>query len=354
MSAAGEGGTAAGPKGASAGATPDTHGAKPTSGTPKTHPDARLPGRRPRGGFWRFVRSVFSHAFFAAVVVAGVLGYLYQGEILRKVGDTVCSQEVLGRYMSKSHPLTSMATGGAGGAGVAAPKGSDAAGSTVVVKSTSLAPTAPTENQTASVAKTDALKTDAANSAPTTDGGATAAPADDATGEIDEAGSVSPTVGSTPEQQPEVRKPAKADLGSGAGPEMETRKSAAGKPPETPAPATGAASASPPAPPRPPLREAWEAARQAYNFGDPGAVAAYKALLADYPDVAGLAGELGNIYYTSGKYDLAAEQYYSAALRHLAGPRPGIATCLMGVLEQIGPQKAEALRARLTAPCPKS
>lgn len=56
--------------------------------------------RKQRGPIARFFRSVFSHLLFAGVVVAGVLGYIYHGPILRDVGDTVCGQQALGPWMT--------------------------------------------------------------------------------------------------------------------------------------------------------------------------------------------------------------------------------------------------------------
>ncbi len=91
-------------------------------------------GRPERGPVSRFFRSVFSHLLFAGVVVGGVLGYLYQGPIMRDVGNTVCSNDMLGQFMS-TPPATAVASKAA--PSVAQTSATTSTGATTTVQETS-------------------------------------------------------------------------------------------------------------------------------------------------------------------------------------------------------------------------
>lgn len=98
----------------------------------------------------------------------------------------------------------------------------------------------------------------------------------------------------------------------------------------------------------------WQTARRAYLEGKPNAAEVYRGLVAKYPDIADLRGELGNILYAGGQMKEAAEQYYEAALRHLNGPQPELAACLLDVVKKIDPQRGDDLQKRVTRHCPYS
>ena len=100
------------------------------------------------------------------------------------------------------------------------------------------------------------------------------------------------------------------------------------------------------------LNEEWQAARRAYQRGKPEATAEYRRLVEKYPDVIDLRGELGNILYANGLMKEAAEQYYEVALRHLQGPQPQLAACLVPTIKQIDQQRGEELESRITRSCP--
>lgn len=71
------------------------------------------PAKPVRGPVRRFIRSVASHLVFAAIVTTAVVGYLYQREILNRVGDTLCTEDRLGGYMTKAaRPSALLPSGG--------------------------------------------------------------------------------------------------------------------------------------------------------------------------------------------------------------------------------------------------
>ncbi len=93
-----------------------------------------------------------------------------------------------------------------------------------------------------------------------------------------------------------------------------------------------------------------QAARQAYWRGDlAGAEEQYKALLAAFPAEVDVRGELGNLYYSRGRYDEAAVYYGEIGDIALRAKNMTLALSMMGVLQQIAPQKAADLRARFDA-----
>jgi len=93
----------------------------------------------------------------------------------------------------------------------------------------------------------------------------------------------------------------------------------------------------------------WNEARQAYWRGDLArAEGLYVALLEDFPDQADLAGELGNIYFTQGKLDMAAEFFERAGVGLLRSGNKARAMSVVGVLRGIAPDRATALAARIS------
>ena len=95
------------------------------------------------------------------------------------------------------------------------------------------------------------------------------------------------------------------------------------------------------------VKTQWAAARAAYWQRDlDKAEKLYKALL-DVSEEAGVAGELGNIYYTHRRFEDAANMFFEAGLRHLKSDTPDQANMVMGPLSQLAPQKAKELQAKL-------
>lgn len=95
------------------------------------------------------------------------------------------------------------------------------------------------------------------------------------------------------------------------------------------------------------IKTQWAAARAAYWQRDlDKAEDLYKALL-ESSDEAGIAGELGNIYYTHRRFEDAANMFYEAGLRHLKSDTPQQANVVMGPLSQLDRQKADQLRTKL-------
>ncbi len=87
------------------------------------------------------------------------------------------------------------------------------------------------------------------------------------------------------------------------------------------------------------------AARAAYWKGDSKtAEKLYKALIADFPNRVDFAGELGNIYYSSGRVKLAAPYYKRVARDLLATGQTARAQAMLSVLQAIAPQMADELR----------
>lgn len=87
-------------------------------------------------------------------------------------------------------------------------------------------------------------------------------------------------------------------------------------------------------------------ARKVYWSGDVAAAeVAYIALAADFPNEADIKGELGNLYYSSGKYTEAADYFHQAGKLLMADGKTQQAVSLVGVLQAIAPEKAADLRA---------
>ncbi len=266
-----------------------------------------------RGPVRRFIRSVISHLVFAAIVTAVVVGYLYQREILNRVGDELCTEDRLGGYMTK--PVRPLATGGEQAAAPALPAAAAPA-------SAEPAASAPAQSQLPT-------KSEPAKAGPAPQ----PAPAQQVSAphEGAEAEAVADHV-SAP-AAPVALAPASADSG-------------AASPVAAPA-----ASASPPGGADAFVSE-WQAARQAYAARKPEAGDLYRELVAKHPVSASLRGEYGNVLYAMGNTKEAAEQYYEAALQQLKGTQPELAACMEDVVARLDAGRAEMLREKITQPCP--
>ena len=92
-----------------------------------------------------------------------------------------------------------------------------------------------------------------------------------------------------------------------------------------------------------------EEARQAYWKRDiAGAEARYKGLVNDAPDNADIKGELGNLYFSQRRIPEAAEMYHQAGLQLIKDGNTQQVMGLVGVLQNIAPEKAADLRNRLS------
>ena len=117
---------------------------------------------------------------------------------------------------------------------------------------------------------------------------------------------------------------------------------------QTPVPAAPAASADAPATVPANLEDGLADARAKYWQNDiPGAIAAYRALLEEYPDNETLHGELGNIYFLNGQRVEAATQYEAAAMAALKAGHRQQAQALLGVLGSLDRSAAERVQAAL-------
>lgn len=95
----------------------------------------------------------------------------------------------------------------------------------------------------------------------------------------------------------------------------------------------------------PALRAAWAEARRAYWSQDlPAARDKYLALVKENTNEPDIAGELGNVYFTEGRYQDAAAQYYEAGMRMVRSRNPGAAGSVIGILHRLDPAQANALR----------
>ncbi len=89
-------------------------------------------------------------------------------------------------------------------------------------------------------------------------------------------------------------------------------------------------------------------ARQAFWSGD--AVTAeflYKGLSSDFPNEVIAIGELGNLYYNTGRMTEAATQFHAVGLLSLKADNTGQAMAVIGVLQSIAPDLAADLKSRV-------
>lgn len=93
-----------------------------------------------------------------------------------------------------------------------------------------------------------------------------------------------------------------------------------------------------------PARQLIIDARKAFYRHDyPASIAAYKQLIANDKDNFDALGELGNVYYTQGNMELAAEAYYQAAAIMIAGGQEQRAASLIDFLVTVDAEKAKKL-----------
>lgn len=321
----------------------------------------------------RFVASVVGHLAFGALVVAGVVAYQNLPRLLGSMADTVCDDQLLGQY--RSAPGTTVASRTPPLAARETP--ARAVDSQPAAPDRSAAPSSRQEPVTpanAASAASVAADTASGTTPPAADGGAkrdgsidaggkpatipapAAAPADakaSFSNEREPWALPAPTavkpVASVPQPGATASTTAAATKPAPATPPVPSRAAAASPPTERPgarAPAVSSAGA------QDRLAARWQSARSAYHSGKPEAIASYRALVADYPEVPDLPGELGNIYYSAGWINDAAEQYYEAAQRYLRAGQPGAAACLVDVLKRLNSRLADTLSETVTAPCP--
>jgi hypothetical protein len=319
-----------------------------------------------KGPVRRFIRSLISHLVFAAIVTAAAFGYVYQKEIFGRLGDELCTDDRLGGYMTKARAPVALepvkaARSGDGNIAPATVAAKGATPSTPVVLAPSIPAVpaaAPAPGETKTVAKVEPSTTIAPKPEPT------------AVKAITEPSETRPVAAAPVAPKPTVRDVpaatpvAASDAGSAqarsvpvpASPSASAvsdapRQAALSSAPDTAA-ATTAATADATKDATSGLMAEWQSARQKYSANKDEAVEAYRSLIARHPMIAELRGELGNVYYGLGRMKEAAEQYYEAALRHLQGPDPGVASCLADVIQRIDPARAEALKDKTTKPCP--
>lgn len=365
-------------------ARPALTGPAAATAAPAAQPVAAPVAARGSSAGGQLLASVIGHLAFGALVLGGVLFWQNYPKVLTPMADTVCADHLLGQYRSPAgNELASVAGARDKSAAAAAVSGAD-------TKPAS-APASPKTDEPARVAAnavqpTPPAASSAAAAGATADAAdapqATASGAKPATGTVpgpavtpgSERGGVAgerePSALPQPTQTRPVATvpqpaPAASMATTGAPPGMAAAApaasvaaatSAAASAPPAATAAGGAASAQP-AKPTPPaasasLSERWQSARMAYRSGKTEAIESYAQLIKDFPDVADLPGELGNIYYGAGRMQDAAEQYFEAAQRHLRGPTPGMASCLAGVLKRLNSPLADKLAEQAKAPCP--
>lgn len=91
-----------------------------------------------------------------------------------------------------------------------------------------------------------------------------------------------------------------------------------------------------------------EQARQAFSAGNPDrAISLYQELADLNPDDPNIFGELGNIFYSQGKWKQAGTAYYEAASRLLDRGHTGQVQYLYRVIQGLDQESAEKLAGRL-------
>jgi tetratricopeptide (TPR) repeat protein len=89
-------------------------------------------------------------------------------------------------------------------------------------------------------------------------------------------------------------------------------------------------------------------AREAFAAGNvDGAIAAYKEVLARHPGSTDAMGELGNVYFMTGRTGEAAQSYFDAASKSLEENRPEVAQALLPAIGQGNPALAQELQQKL-------
>jgi len=310
--------------------------AAPAEFEQKHDPPVARPNNRKTGGIYRFFRSIFTHIVFATFVVIGALGYLLHTRMIAVVGDTVLSDKYLGNYMlehGKSSTTTASPSGTSGGKLAAATNITSQPSAETNRDSTAkmVPPTIPTKLTPPASAAKVTPPVSAAKVTPPALPAKMSPPTPPA-----KMPAQMTTTQPTKSSPPVVAAKSKTDLAQNSAKVQSVSSIKKNQPANNQAT----------------LVKSWQLARQYYATGKAEAEIAYLALIKNYPNNPDLPGELGNIYYNAGKLNQAATQYYNAALIQLNGSRPGIAACILGVLERIDAGKADALRGKLTRACP--
>lgn len=90
-------------------------------------------------------------------------------------------------------------------------------------------------------------------------------------------------------------------------------------------------------------------ARSAFWLHDyPKAESEYRALAALEPSSPDAYGELGNVYFSQGKWDLAAESFYEAAVRLIRMGEEQRARDLLVIIRGLNPEKSKELEGQLS------
>ena len=96
------------------------------------------------------------------------------------------------------------------------------------------------------------------------------------------------------------------------------------------------------------INELWTKARKAYGQGDmEAAVQHYLALIKQESDNPDVFGELGNVYYSAGRFQQAGQAYYEAAIRLNELGRTDQVQYLVRVIEGLDPDSAAKLKQHL-------
>ncbi len=91
-------------------------------------------------------------------------------------------------------------------------------------------------------------------------------------------------------------------------------------------------------------------ARQAYARKDiDAAIDAYRAYIAQNPEAAGARGELGDVYFSAGRKQDAAQMYFECATKNLDAGNIAGAKALIGAVRQGDPALADDLEHRVAA-----
>jgi cytochrome c-type biogenesis protein CcmH/NrfG len=99
--------------------------------------------------------------------------------------------------------------------------------------------------------------------------------------------------------------------------------------------------------------EQLNSARDAFANGNTDAsITAYQAYLKLNPDNADARGELGNVYYLTGKLPEAAQAYYDAGKLLIAQKHPERVPALLPIIGQVNPALADELAQKLAQAAP--
>ena len=86
----------------------------------------------------------------------------------------------------------------------------------------------------------------------------------------------------------------------------------------------------------------------AHQIGnDFNAIELYRELIQSYPDDPNVYGELGNVYYSKGKWKQASQAYYEAAVRLHKVEKTQQINYLVRVIEGLDPETAKKLNEQL-------